>query len=171
MERVSDKKRILLISMSVEEGGSFADIFACKELPPIEELRKGYWQEIYDMVYNDSQSENPTFTEDSVKVERDEEGIEKYSCFDVAYNRERMLANAYSEDEESQINIRSDVEVCIIFPDWSVKDLTVCIDGKPKFKAHGDKKVNSKYIGAFCVTPSTGELYNTADEVAEFKKL
>ena len=160
-------KRILKLNLSSFEYGSYADLYVCEKLPPIKELRKDYWQNIQMMQYGAGAA---TYGIENCMVvpDRDDDGVEIFKCVDSKTDTNRDLVMTYFEDDECKVNLRGDIDLYLIFPDWDTKNLTIHVDNKEKIRIVGTEKCCERYIAAFCLDPKSGKVYKSSGEVAKF---
>lgn len=160
-------KRILKLNLSRFEYGSYADLYACEKLPPIKELRKDYWQNIQMMQYNEGAGIYG-IRNCMVVPDRNDDGVEIFKCVDHEIDTNRDLVMMYFEDGECKVNLRGDIDLYLIFPDWETKNLTIHVDNKEKIKIVGTEQYCQRYIAAFCLDTKSGKVYKSSDEVAKF---
>jgi len=160
-------KKILKLDLSRFACGSYADLYACETLPSITELRKDYWQNIQLMPY-DERASVYGMRNCMMVSERDDYGVERFKCVDHEVDTNRTLVIMSCEDGECQVNLRGDIDLYLIFPDWETKNLTIHIGGKEKIRIVGTEQRCERYIAAFCLDPKSGKVYKSSGEVAKF---
>ena len=158
-------ERIVKLHLSEADYCTFANMYVFDKVPPIAELRKDYWQEIQTM----SRYGKFSCSEQPLDSHIAEDGVTWIRTVNRQDGPIRSIVASCCENNEATVNLNSFIGMFIVFPDWDTRDMTIMVDGVTKLKIHGDAKVCSRYISAFCYDVQNNKLYKTSGCESDYR--